>query len=511
MPEISVDNNNLENNPNSETEAPGENKINAAEFCGNIFSWTYNPSLKNSSVSYSGSVQDIIGYSVDELNKLPGGFDKLVINSDLPGYKLSYKNLIEDKSKKEITREYRITDRNGSVKWIFEKITTVRNKTDKIKLITGHAIDVTSLKEAYSTQTKRSDFLMEQNENKDKFISMLSHDLRAPFTSILGFAEILINEPQLAPLERDEYLHYIHESSQHQLHLINYLLDWSRLQTGRVKVEPERLNLSTIIFNCVSSLTGNAIRKDIDIKVEVSDKINVMADERLLGQAISNLVSNAIKFSKEDSKVEVKADIFNEEFVEVVIHDYGVGIPEGNKQMLFKFERMFTTEGTKGEKGTGLGLPLVKEIIEKHGGIIWFYSEVNNGSEFHFTVPLSKNKILVVIPNESEKIDLRQFVNDIYPMYSVTETVNGFEAMENFLGDIPSLIIIQHNLPLMSGLQLIETLKNDNNNFSVPFIVLMENISTAIHDEYFKLGAKAVLPLPVDYNMMSRHLEKALL
>ncbi len=513
MSEISAKNNKLENSVDNTTmnPSPGNNYVRATEVCADIFSWTYNPASKNSSISYSSGIKDVTGYNEVELNKLSGKFDTLVFREDLPEYQLLYKKLIEDKSKSEISREYRITDKSGSVKWIFEKMVVVRTKTNKIKLLTGHGVDVTLFKEAHFNKAKKFNVLMEQNENKDKFISMLSHDLRAPFTSILGFAEILINEPHLSPIERNEYLQYIHESSQHQLQLINYLLDWSRLQTGRVKVEPERLNLSKIIFNCVSSLTGNAIRKDIDIKVEVSDKINILADERLLGQAVTNLLSNAIKFSKEDSRVEVSADIFDEKFVEVVVRDYGLGIADENKQMLFKFEKMFTTEGTKGEKGTGLGLSLVKEIIEKHKGIIWFYSEENKGSEFHFTVPLSKNNIIVVIPDESEKSRLRQFVNDVYPMYSVTETANGFEAMEKFFADIPSLIIIQHNLPLMSGLQLIETVKNDTKNFNVPFIVLMENISKVIQDEYFKSGAKAVLPLPVDYNTLNRHLEKALL
>jgi len=171
---------------------------------------------------------------------------------------------------------------------------------------------------------------------------------------------------------------------------------------------------------------------------------------------------------------------------------------------------MFSTEGTKGEKGTGLGLSLAKEIVEKHNGTIWFYSEEKKGSEFHFTIPLSKNNILLIMPNETERAKLGLFVKDLYPMYNLTEAANGFEAIEKFYKDIPSLILLQHNMPLMNGLQLIESIKSDTKNFNVPFIAVVDNISREIQDSYFKLEAKAVLPKPVDFNLLSRHIEISL-
>ena len=474
-----------------------------------FFTWELIPS-KSSIISFSSGIEAVTGYSGKEINNLAKGIESLIVDDDCAKLKKEYNTFLKDPSTNRLIRDYGITCKDGSSKWIWEEIIADRTKTGKVKSLSGFAFDITPLKEAAELQTEKFKALKELNENKDKFISMLSHDLRSPFTSILGFVEILINEPNLSLPERSEYLQYIHESSQHQLQFINYLLDWSRLQTGRVKVETEKLNLSTIIFNCISSLTGNAIRKGIEIKVNLSEKINVLADERLLGQIVTNLLSNAIKFSNEDSKVEITADFFNEDFVEVVISDVGIGIPEINKEKLFKFEMMFSTEGTKGEKGTGLGLSLAKEIVEKHNGTIWFYSEEKKGSEFHFTIPLSKNNILLIMPNETERAKLGLFVKDLYPMYNLTEAANGFEAIEKFYKDIPSLILLQHNMPLMNGLQLIESIKSDTKNFNVPFIAVVDNISREIQDSYFKLEAKAVLPKPVDFNLLSRHIEISL-
>lgn len=475
-----------------------------------FFTWEL-PALKISKISYSSGVEAVTGYTGSEITNLKSGIESLIIGNDRAKLKKEYNTFLNDPFSLRLKREYCISCKNGSEKWIWEEIIAGRTKAGKIKSLSGFAFDITSLKNQSELQAKKFRALEEVNNNKDKFISMLSHDLRSPFTSILGFVEILINEPNLSLPERSEYLQYIHESSQHQLQFINYLLDWSRLQTGRVTVEPEKLNLSTIIFNCISSLTGNAIRKSVDIKVNLSEKINVLADERLLGQAVTNLVSNAIKFSNEDSVVEITADFFNEDFVEVIITDFGVGISDTNKDKLFKFEMMFSTEGTKGEKGTGLGLSLVKEIVEKHNGKIWFYSEEGKGSEFHFTIPLLKNNILLIMPDETDRVKFRLFLKNLYPMYNLIEAANGFEAMERFYKDIPSLIILQHNMPLMNGLQLIETVKSDTKNFNVPFVAVVDNISKEIRDLYFKLDAKAVLPKPVDLNMLSRHIEILLL
>ena len=135
-----------------------------------------------------------------------------------------------------------------------------------------------------------------------------------------------MNEPDITLNEKNEYLNYIHESSQNQLQLINYLLDWSRLQTGRMKIEPERMHAKSLVFNCIASLTGIAIRKNIDIKVNMPDNLFIQADEKLITMVISNLLGNAIKYSPEHKQVEINAEVFNDEKIEFIVKDQGIGI-----------------------------------------------------------------------------------------------------------------------------------------------------------------------------------------
>ena len=336
---------------------------------------------------------------------------------------------------------------------------------------------------------------------------MLSHDLRAPFTSILGFSEILLNEPDLTHDESLEYLHYINDSSQHQLHLINYLLDWTRLQTGRIKIEPQRLNAQTMVFNCVSSLTGNAIRKNLEIKVNVKKNLFIQTDERLITQVVTNLLNNAIKFSDEGKMIEIYADYFNDDMAEFVVKDEGTGISEENKSKLFKIENMFSVEGTKGEKGTGLGLPLVKEIVEKHGGEIWFYSEFGKGSEFHFTVPYSHNTILLV---ENEEEQLKKYVSLLKEEFSNFRLIgvnNGYEALTKISEQTPSLVITDYEMPLMNGLQLVEFIRKDDMNFKIPIIATVTELTDNFMKEYKELGIDTVLQKPVEDKLLTEKLQ----
>ncbi|MGA7838922.1 MAG: hybrid sensor histidine kinase/response regulator, partial [Ignavibacteriaceae bacterium] len=405
---------------------------------------------------------------------------------------------------------YRIARKDKKNVWLKEIITINRDKKGKPVSSSGSISDVSDLMKADDGLVKSIENLKQLNASKDKFISMLSHDLRAPFTSILGFAEILINEQNLSNTEKLEYLTYIHESSQNQLQLINYLLDWSRLQTGRMKIESQRLHAQSVVFNCVSSLTGNAIRKNIDIKVKVNENIFIQADERLLTQVITNLLSNAIKFSFTDNIIEITADIFNDELIEFIVKDEGLGISEDNKNKLFKIEHMFSTIGTKGEKGTGLGLSLVKEIIEKHKGNIWFYSKFGKGSDFHFTISRSPNIILLVDPCDEDNIHLEKLIKKNFSDFQVITTTNGYQAMGVVLKKLPSLVITEHEMPLMSGMQLIESIRREEKNYRIPILLVTGFDIETVKKAYQNVSIFDVIQKPVNERQFVEKLDFAL-
>ncbi len=474
------------------------------------FLWSLKKKDEGEVVFYSDNIQKITGYTADEIKHFPGRCSAIIFEEDQQRIKKLFNDFAYDPAANYVRLIYRITRKDKSIAWIGESISVTRNKSDKPLEFKGIVSDISALMEEKSTLTKSLENFKQLNASKDKFISMLSHDLRAPFTSILGFSEILINEPNLSHEERLEYLNYINDSSQHQLQLVNYLLDWSRLQTGRIKIEPQRLHVQSIIFNCISSLTGNAIRKKLEIKVHAKESLYVQADERLLTQVITNLLSNAIKFSPEGNVIEVSADSFNDKFVEFIVKDEGLGISEANKAKLFRIEKMFTTEGTKGEKGTGLGLSLVKEIIEKHDGDIWFYSEQNNGSEFHFTIPSSPNTILLVENNFGEKEKFENIIKENFPVYKVVGVRNGYDAINHFLAQLPSLIISDYDLPLMNGVQFVEMIRKEDKGTRIPIIVIVPAATEDVKREFQFFGVDSILQKPIDDNIFNEKIQAVL-
>ncbi len=458
-------------------------------------------------IFYSPSIKKVTGYTPIELIKLPSLGREMLYEEDAADVKKKL-HRIENGLISSLELVYRYVRKDGKIIWLKEQLKMEINGNQKI--LKGLVIDVTDFKKSESDYGEIINNLSSEITARDNFLSILSHDLRAPFSSILGFTEILLSEAALTDAERNEYLNYINDSSTNQLQLVNYLLDWSNLQTGRMHMEPHRVQAQALVFNCISALTGVAMRKNIDIKVNVPDSIFIEADERLMLQVITNLVSNAIKFSEDGKTIKISADRFNNELVEFVISDEGVGIPDNYHQRIFKFEKMFSTRGTRGEKGTGLGLSLVKEIIERHKGQIWFYSKEKVGSEFHFTVPSSENTILLVEHNQNDFKLLEKIVRENFPEFKFVGTDNGFEAINVVLKQHPSLIISSHDLPLMNGIQFVKSILRGDKKYYAPIIVILDSSDETLLKTYREIGIKSIISKPVDVKQFNREVSLAL-
>lgn len=458
-------------------------------------------------IFYSPSIKKVTGYSPDELIKLPSLGREMVFEEDIPDVKKKL-HKIENGKISSLELLYRYKRKDGKIIWLKEQVKMEHAGNQKI--LKGLVIDVTDFKKTENDYGEIINNLSTEITARDNFLSILSHDLRAPFSSILGFTEILLSEANLTDAERTEYLNYINDSSNNQLRLVNYLLDWSNLQTGRTHMSTHRVQAQGLVFNCISSLTGIAMRKNIDIKVNVPDSIFIEADERLMLQVITNLVSNAIKFSEDGKTIRISADRFNPELVEFVVGDEGVGIPDNYQSRIFKFEKMFTTRGTRGEKGTGLGLSLVKEIVERHNGQIWFYSKEKVGSEFHFTIPSSENTILLVEHNKDDSKQLEKIIKENFPDFKFVGTDNGFEAINVVLKQHPSLIIASHDLPLMNGVQFVKSILRGDKKYYAPIIALLDSADESLLKTYNEIGIKSVLSKPINIKHFNREVSLAL-
>lgn len=261
----------------------------------------------------------------------------------------------------------------------------------ELELISSITLPLTRAIERKILEEEKKDTLLkleELNQTKDNFFSIISHDLRSPFDSILGFTEILKNEfDELTPGEINLYLDSLYQSSRHIYSLLNNLLQYSRFQLGKSEFKPRTLNLNDIINKNIEILSGIALKKEITISSSISEEINIFADDDMTNSIILNLLTNAIKFTPRNGEVKIFANR-DQDFIRVSIQDNGIGMGDKALKKLFRLDAKKSTPGTENETGTGLGLLIVKQYIEKLGGTISVISQAFKGSTFSFTLPL---------------------------------------------------------------------------------------------------------------------------
>ncbi|MCK5086046.1 MAG: hybrid sensor histidine kinase/response regulator, partial [Melioribacteraceae bacterium] len=308
-----------------------------------------------------------------------------------------------------------------------------------------------------------------------------------------------------------EYVTYIQESARNMLSLVNSLLDWTRLQTGRISFEPERINAGSIITKSIQMLSGAALQKNINLVSDIEEEVYVHADENLLLQVFNNIVSNAIKFTKDGGSIVISAmPLASKIEVQFKVKDSGIGIKEEDIQKLFSVDSKYTTEGTSGEKGSGLGLSLCKEIVLKHGGEISVNSEYGKGTEFLFTIPISSMKILLVDDTATDRILYSKLLKSIIPDYKIEEASNGEEAFDIIKYGAPALVITDHDMPKMSGYELVQTVRKSELKFKPPIMILSSDINDSIIEEYHELGVEYAFNKPVDLTIFKFAIEKSL-
>lgn len=257
--------------------------------------------------------------------------------------------------------------------------------------------DVTTRTEASLKLEKYNASLLELNRTKDKFFSIIAHDLRNPYTSMLGYTEMLLEDlDELSKAEIRDSLRIIHGSVKNSLTLLENLLAWSRLQTGHMPFNPVQVGLSDVVEDVVNVLFSLAYRKKIDISNLVDPGIILFADKNMLVTILNNLVMNAIKFTHIGGKITIttESDISgpgsNKDFTRISVADTGVGMDSETRERLFTSNRMPSSPGTEKEQGSALGLLLTREMVEKHGGEITVESTLGKGSVFSFLIPVYK-------------------------------------------------------------------------------------------------------------------------
>ena len=251
----------------------------------------------------------------------------------------------------------------------------------------GISRDITKNKLAEEEIKLKNELLQIINSEKDKFFSILAHDLRGPLSAFVAATQIIAEEIQTMGFEEIKKITLSMKTSATNIYsLLENLLEWSQLRRGVMDFIPEKINLKKKIEECIAVLSESARKKGIEILISIPEVIDVLADSHMFDTVIRNLISNAIKFTPVGGKVTLTAGYIEDHTIEIKISDSGIGMTPELKDKLFLLNEKTSRKGTEGEPSTGLGLLLCKEFIEKHNGKIWVESEAGKGSTFSFTI-----------------------------------------------------------------------------------------------------------------------------
>ena len=333
-------------------------------------------------------MEELTQYSFNELvNKSTDWINKLIHPEEYERVTRILKDSFENHKTPE-RNEIRIIRKDGKIRWVETLGTLVKIQGEDAILIV--AMDITEKKEAQSVLVESEKTLRNVNAMKDKFFSIIAHDLKNPFNAIIGFSNLLYEAyDNFDEKQRKSFIKNICDASENTFKLLQNLLEWSRTQTGTFEYVPEIIDLSIIANENISVLNSNAGSKSIELESTIPYNTIAFADENMTKTIIRNLISNAIKFTNTNGKVTIAA-ILKDNEVQVSVTDNGIGISKENIFRLFRIDDPFKVAGTANEQGTGLGLILCKEFVEKNGGKIWVESVIGAGSSFIFTLPLRK-------------------------------------------------------------------------------------------------------------------------
>jgi hypothetical protein len=325
-----------------------------------------------------------LGYNPEEMPHKSSAWQDIINQKDLEVALDNFTKHCEN-PKHPYDQIVRYRHKNNSIVWIRCRGMVIRNNTGKPIRMLGAHHDITRLK-------KTEQELMTSNKSKDKLFSIIAHDLRAPFNSLIGFSDLLIEKTsQSTDKELHKYSAIINESLNKTYNYLNNLLEWSRLQTNRIEFKPSIFYISDLVEEVKGILIAQAQNKEIHIKLSLQNNVELFADRNMIKVVLTNLVSNAIKYSNVGSEITISNKRTNKED-KIFVEDKGVGISKESCQQLFKVEESFSTPGTNNEKGTGLGLVLCNDFVKKHNGHIDVQSEIGKGSVFSVIIPINEEK-----------------------------------------------------------------------------------------------------------------------
>lgn len=424
--------------------------------------------------------------------------------------------------------EMEIIRPDGEKRVLFVTATPNFNNKGEFESSIGIFVDITDRKNIEKELKENESKLKAINTTKDKLFSIIAHDLRGPVGTSADLLEVMIeNFNNFSGDEQLKMLEILKNSANSTYDLLETLLNWSVVQTGNLIFKPEQFNLTASIEAIVNYMVPTAYSKNITLLYDSTDQIYTYADQNMINTVFRNLIGNAIKYTYRGGHVEIKT-IRHEDRTEVHVTDNGVGMDEETRKNLFILNKKNSKYGTENEKGTGLGLILCKEFIERHGGSIRVESEPGKGSRFIFDIPVSQpgTETVVQKKDDDRQVEVKfngemiLIVEDDPINYQVMASIlsgvnlryewaeNGRKAVDMFLNNTYSLILMDIQLPEMNGWEA--TMKIRSSDSEIPIIAVTAFASDPTRKKSMEAGCNDFLTKPINKAKLMKLVEKYL-
>ena len=333
----------------------------------------------------SDKVHSILQTSEEDIGNM--FFDKMICCEDVDKYQLFINSLFNDGSKTAFA-ELRLVSQDGECFWSEQNASMLFDSNNEPKGYIMIFRDISERKAAEAKLMQYTEDLNESNRTKDRMLSIISHDLKSPFSALLGTTTLLVHEAKNENFSVErirKFTKILNDSASNTFALLINLLEWSRLQSDKIVLQPENVNLSDVIMENVNIANVAALNKNIILQYTTSGNYPIVSDKAMINTILRNLISNAIKYTLHNGNVSVSLVKENNMHI-ISVQDNGVGIPADKLEMMFKSDTIQSTLGTANEKGTGLGLGLCKEFVNILGGNIWVKSDYGHGATFSFSL-----------------------------------------------------------------------------------------------------------------------------
>ncbi len=470
----------------------------------------------------------LLGYSKDDIigknwveNFLPKDIQSEVttIASDIIGLKDSHNG-----------HKNHVLTKSGESKLILWKNTTLFDGGGKAIGILTSGQDITQQNKTNLELEKAKDEAERANKSKSEFLANMSHEIRTPLNGIMGFVDLLYKYEK--DKKKQEKLKIIKDSSHSLIDIINDILDFSKIETGKLLIEKVPFNVSETVTQTVQLFTEKAKEKNITIKLSIDDRMPkyILGDSTRLKQVLANLLSNSLKFSSDDSQVQVSVNYLmntNELYCEVI--DTGIGIAPHKIVSIFNAFEQEDSSTTRKYGGTGLGLTIIKQLIELMGGEISAKSELGAGSTFSFTLPITEatqtidikdiptnqellsGHALIVEDNKTNQMLLSILLDDLGLAYNIAN--DGLEAIDKVKNNNYDIILMDENMPNMNGIaatQEIRRLEGEQNLKHTPIVAVTANALKGDRERFLAVGMDDYISKPIDADELETVIKKYL-